>query len=200
MFSGGLSPLARGTLNERRTGYNARRFIPAGAGNSLSPSAVARARSVYPRWRGELPGRPAPPELIIGLSPLARGTPMAFGKRHQHVRFIPAGAGNSTANQLPEPTSPVYPRWRGELMISSYPSICFSGLSPLVRGTRDDSIAADESERFIPAGAGNSAGNITNKINVNGLSPLARGTHAFIRRVWLRLRFIPAGAGNSAIV
>ncbi len=40
---------------------------------------------------------------------------MAFGKRHQHVRFIPAGAGNSTANQLPEPTSPVYPRWRGEL-------------------------------------------------------------------------------------
>ena len=82
-------------------------------------------------------------------------------------------------------------------MISSYPSICFSGLSPLARGTRDDSIAADESERFIPAGAGNSAGNITNKINVNGLSPLARGTHAFIRRVWLRLRFIPAGAGNS---
>ncbi len=75
--------------------------------------------------------------------------------------------------------------------------IMLGGLSPLARGTRDDSIAADESERFIPAGAGNSAGNITNKINVNGLSPLARGTHAFIRRVWLRLRFIPAGAGNS---
>ncbi len=113
------------------------RFIPAGAGNSLSPSAVARARSVYPRWRGELPGRPAPPELIIGLSPLARGTPMAFGKRHQHVRFIPAGAGNS-------------------------------------------------------------AGNITNKINVNGLSPLARGTH--VTRHWTAetTRFIPAGAGNSS--
>ena len=123
---------------------------------------------------------------------------MAFGKRHQHVRFIPAGAGNSTANQLPEPTSPVYPRWRGELMISSYPSICFSGLSPLARGTRDDSIAADESELFIPAGAGNSAGNITNKINVNGLSPLARGTH--VTRHWTAetTRFIPAGAGNSS--
>ena len=136
MFSGGLSPLARGTLNERRTGYNARRFIP-------------------------------------------------------------AGAGNSTANQLPEPTSPVYPRWRGELHCNPSARAISRGLSPLARGTRDDSIAADESERFIPAGAGNSAGNITNKINVNGLSPLARGTHAFIRRVWLRLRFIPAGAGNS---
>ena len=82
-------------------------------------------------------------------------------------------------------------------MISSYPSICFSGLSPLARGTRDDSIAADESERFIPAGAGNSAGNITNKINVNGLSPLARGTHPLRCRIPLSLRFIPAGAGNS---
>ncbi len=83
-------------------------------------------------------------------------------------------------------------------MISSYPSICFSGLSPLARGTRDDSIAADESERFIPAGAGNSAGNITNKINVNGLSPLARGTH--VTRHWTAetTRFIPAGAGNSS--
>ncbi len=133
-----------------------------------------------------------------GLSPLARGTPRATSATRINNRFIPAGAGNSTANQLPEPTSPVYPRWRGELMISSYPSICFSGLSPLARGTRDDSIAADESERFIPAGAGNSAGNITNKINVNGLSPLARGTH--VTRHWTAetTRFIPAGAGNSS--
>ena len=82
-------------------------------------------------------------------------------------------------------------------MISSYPSICFSGLSPLARGTRDDSIAADESERFIPAGAGNSAGNITNKINVNGLSPLARGTQPLFKNLVPFYRFIPAGAGNS---
>ncbi len=134
------------------------RFIPAGAGNSLSPSAVARARSVYPRWRGELPGRPAPPELIIGLSPLARGTPMAFGKRHQHVRFIPAGAGNSTANQLPEPTSPVYPRWRGELILFAAESLCRYGLSPLARGTLLINRQILNHERFIPAGAGNSWG------------------------------------------
>ena len=132
------------------------RFIPAGAGNSLSPSAVARARSVYPRWRGELPGRPAPPELIIGLSPLARGTPMAFGKRHQHVRFIPAGAGNSTANQLPEPTSPVYPRWRGELHCNPSARAISRGLSPLARGTHDIELSIYLFFQFIPAGAGNS--------------------------------------------
>ena len=131
---------------------------------------------VYPRWRGEHARLVGVFHEIAGLSPLARGTLFFQEFIFLIERFIPAGAGNSTANQLPEPTSPVYPRWRGELMISSYPSICFSGLSPLARGTRDDSIAADESERFIPACAGNSAGNITNKINVNGLSPLARGT------------------------
>ena len=91
------------------------RFIPAGAGNSLSPSAVARARSVYPRWRGELPGRPAPPELIIGLSPLARGTHPLRCRIPLSLRFIPAGAGNSTHLPLSPGRGTVYPRWRGEL-------------------------------------------------------------------------------------
>ena len=91
------------------------RFIPAGAGNSLSPSAVARARSVYPRWRGELPGRPAPPELIIGLSPLARGTHRSYTRSSNAARFIPAGAGNSTHLPLSPGRGTVYPRWRGEL-------------------------------------------------------------------------------------
>ena len=217
MFSGGLSPLARGTLNERRTGYNARRFIPAGAGNSLSPSAVARARSVYPRWRGELPGRPAPPELIIGLSPLARGTPMAFGKRHQHVRFIPAGAGNSTANQLPEPTSPVYPRWRGELHCNPSARAISRGLSPLARGTHDIELSIYLFFRFIPAGAGNSCFYSSRLAQIAvyprwrgelilfaaeslcryGLSPLARGTPPIFPYRRVAERFIPAGAGNS---
>ena len=135
-----------------------------------------------------------------GLSPLARGTPRATSATRINNRFIPAGAGNSHGIWQTSSTCTVYPRWRGELDSKPVTRTHQPGLSPLARGTSDDSIAADESERFIPAGAGNSAGNITNKINVNGLSPLARGTHAFIRRVWLRLRFIPAGAGNSAIV
>ena len=51
--------------------------------------------AVYPRWRGELDERGTPGRLVVGLSPLARGT----RGRRVHIclisRFIPAGAGNS---------------------------------------------------------------------------------------------------------
>ncbi|AFS55843.1 hypothetical protein O3K_05640 [Escherichia coli O104:H4 str. 2011C-3493] len=50
----GLSPLARGTLNDRKDAAKAMRFIPAGAGNSLKDYFDESEKSVYPRWRGEL--------------------------------------------------------------------------------------------------------------------------------------------------
>lgn len=50
---GGLSPLARGTHNSQINIYFVRRFIPAGAGNTIADApGIARA-TVYPRWRGE---------------------------------------------------------------------------------------------------------------------------------------------------
>ncbi len=70
----GLSPLARGALREEYLQHPQERFIPAGAGNTLSPSAVARARSVYPRWRGEHVAGLIFHDDFYGLSPLARGT------------------------------------------------------------------------------------------------------------------------------
>ena len=54
LFDGGLSPLARGTLNDRKDAAKAMRFIPAGAGNSLKDYFDESEKSVYPRWRGEL--------------------------------------------------------------------------------------------------------------------------------------------------
>ncbi|WP_212740174.1 hypothetical protein, partial [Escherichia coli] len=50
-------------------------------------------------------------------------------------RFIPAGAGNTVAGQIPNLSSPVYPRWRGE--------------------HADFKQARNPAFRFIPAGAGN---------------------------------------------
>ncbi len=70
--------------------------------------------AVYPRWRGEHTGlhraRPAP----AGLSPLARGTLCANLACSTHLRFIPAGAGNTCCVSLSVDQTPVYPRWRGE--------------------------------------------------------------------------------------
>ena len=49
----GLSPLARGTLHMRHFDDLQTRFIPAGAGNTLSTEISELKISVYPRWRGE---------------------------------------------------------------------------------------------------------------------------------------------------
>ena len=72
----GLSPLARGTLLDYATEQYRKRFIPAGAGNTLSNNSKVTDVSVYPRWRGEHFDIDTTSLCQIGLSPLARGTPL----------------------------------------------------------------------------------------------------------------------------
>ncbi len=172
----GLSPLARGTRQASLAALDRTRFIPAGAGNTARSMSSWLETSVYPRWRGEHVARSATSSYQNGLSPLARGTRC----RHIHIqcshRFIPAGAGNTTAAVISRLLKPVYPRWRGEHATVS------------VKGRHG--------ERFIPAGAGNTAlvscsesgstvyprwrGEHIRKHTAAGknfgLSPLARGT------------------------
>ena len=71
---GGLSPLARGTRIKHGLTRRAARFIPAGAGNTIKKLFCVSFRSVYPRWRGEHFYSVNNRSLIVGLSPLARGT------------------------------------------------------------------------------------------------------------------------------
>ena len=92
--------------------------------------------TVYPRWRGEhfyaIPGA----NYFVGLSPLARGTPIHGDSLAGLHRFIPAGAGNTAPPVHHLQMQPVYPRWRGEHWRSSRQPNSFSGLSPLARGTQ----------------------------------------------------------------
>ncbi len=91
----GLSPLARGTQVINEVWEERRRFIPAGAGNSIVQQRDRALSTVYPRWRGELHGIIESLCGVSGLSPLARGT-QRLNTLHGHPsRFIPAGAGNS---------------------------------------------------------------------------------------------------------
>ncbi len=70
----GLSPLARGTPRLGvRVGIIGR-FIPAGAGNTWSWWKPTVPVAVYPRWRGEHRSPSRVVYVIVGLSPLARGT------------------------------------------------------------------------------------------------------------------------------
>ncbi|WP_214278658.1 hypothetical protein, partial [Escherichia coli] len=57
------------------------------------------------------------------------------GKKRAGGRFIPAGAGNSSWLAISFGVSPVYPRWRGELIVHINNRGEFNGLSPLARGT-----------------------------------------------------------------
>ncbi|SLU21034.1 Domain of uncharacterised function (DUF2825) [Klebsiella pneumoniae] len=151
----GLSPLARGTLKQAITEWAGSRFIPAGAGNTSPRGIRYRSRAVYPRWRGEHSDRRGTSALLNGLSPLARGTLVVQPDLEHSVRFIPAGAGNTKQGGQSLCHSTVYPRWRGEHLISSRIAGPITGLSPLARGTPSAIAGNGVSERFIPAGAGN---------------------------------------------
>ncbi|CAK0678187.1 hypothetical protein FGAF1140_09780 [Escherichia coli] len=153
-----------------------------------------------------------------GLSPLARGTPILEFVIWTPMRFIPAGAGNSSSAFLCAVSKSVYPRWRGELSTIYPPLLNGTGLSPLARGTLPLVSCRPRKNRFIPAGAGNSnsytdksskqtvyprwrgelAVPLHQRVQNPGLSPLARGTRCCLYRTLRESRFIPAGAGNSA--
>ena len=91
----GSSPLTRGTPDTSTIHFEAERFIPAYAGNSISVFTIAPLASVHPRLRGELPFGSLVPRDLTGSSPLTRGTHNRKRHCHQLCRFIPAYAGNS---------------------------------------------------------------------------------------------------------
>ena len=153
---GGLSPLARGTPPLRSSTRSISRFIPAGAGNSRSILLALFRLAVYPRWRGELCIKTSVKNFAVGLSPLARGTRTRDAPRFVGTRFIPAGAGNSHHDARATRQGSVYPRWRGELISPGISCSRGRGLSPLARGTLPARLRSPSSDRFIPAGAGNS--------------------------------------------
>ena len=131
----GSSPLARGTRADQHRPAAARRFIPAGAGNTSNSHSITATATVHPRWRGEHTMAPGPIERSGGSSPLARGTHFYLDVAVDDQRFIPAGAGNTSSSS----------RVRAQAI----------GSSPLARGTRATWSPAAWRYRFIPAGAGN---------------------------------------------
>src|SRR5690606_39274473 len=93
----GSSPQVRGTQTRPRRAGGAARFIPAGAGNTRHFSRPSGPISVHPRRCGEHAGRVVSVAGTGGSSPQVRGTqPILFGS-FSLPRFIPAGAGNTSA-------------------------------------------------------------------------------------------------------
>ena len=131
----GLSPLARGTHLFPHPVIYLQRFIPAGAGNTWRGRREILTTAVYPRWRGEHTPSTEQAAQKAGLSPLARGTRMRQRRLSHHLRFIPAGAGNTPTVAQVAAAKAVYPRWRGEHDDKINIVGWRVGLSPLTRGT-----------------------------------------------------------------
>ncbi len=151
----GSSPLARGTRPIAADVGCDRRFIPAGAGNTPDGRASSHSSAVHPRWRGEHFRGLRPFFTFTGSSPLARGTRVARFEQYIHLRFIPAGAGNTTASAGRLAQTSVHPRWRGEHINARAGEWMRAGSSPLARGTHKLLPVRVAGPRFIPAGAGN---------------------------------------------
>ena len=132
-----------------------RRFIPAGAGNTMGTACSPMLRAVHPRWRGEHATNQPGNSLSGGSSPLARGTRLSLRNGVRIRRFIPAGAGNTFEIVLIYGKQAVHPRWRGEHSPLALAMAAMAGSSPLARGTRKPNQQTRAYRRFIPAGAGN---------------------------------------------
>ena len=154
-FGDGSSPQARGTHRDCGAAAAIRRFIPAGAGNTMCRWQWAHSLPVHPRRRGEHGCLGCAALGRRGSSPQARGTRANPMRNAALQRFIPAGAGN-TSNRIPvSRQAAVHPRRRGEHSKPCRIGRIDPGSSPQARGTRFPLAGSKLLNRFIPAGAGN---------------------------------------------
>ena len=151
----GSSPRVRGTPKQPYRSGQARRFIPACAGNTCWCRRRAGSLPVHPRVCGEHWSRGDNMNNDYGSSPRVRGTHLNTNRRWGCPRFIPACAGNTfTPPAAPFPDS-VHPRVCGEHRSVSGRLAAVPGSSPRVRGTLLWFWIRRRLCRFIPACAGN---------------------------------------------
>ena len=217
LITRGSSPRVRGTGIECFALYADPRFIPACAGNSGNTLGFDNVRAVHPRVCGEQSGTVWRSLSGIGSSPRVRGTDKIETRGPPARRFIPACAGNRVKRSYSRLMRTVHPRVCGEQAVGDIRRHSVTGSSPRERGTATSRAANFCGVRFIPACAGNRAGQavragllpvhprvcgeqdsqIQSICAVVGSSPRVRGTDwNFCNTRWL-CRFIPACAGNS---
>ena len=173
--------------------------------------------SAHPRSRGEHSTPPAAMQVWSGSSPLARGTHKKDAHNKEHVRLIPARAGNTRGYRTVSMFLSAHPRSRGEHTGYGVTSDGVPGSSPLARGTQGAGSGGHPPRRLIPARAGNTyrvSGSVRwasahprsrgehfsssrHFMPGTGSSPLARGTQNTTPTHPKKIRLIPARAGNT---
>ena len=151
----GSSPRLRGThagaeLHQRLPG-----IIPALAGNTLGFSKIMHTRRDHPRACGEHSNSPFPPHPHRGSSPRLRGTRAVGRMRYGRGGIIPALAGNTELKYVLMADAGDHPRACGEHGGAAHAAGDRLGSSPRLRGTHQRVVRVDDTDRIIPALAGN---------------------------------------------
>ena len=184
------------------------RFIPAGAGNTPYRPGVHDERAVHPRGRGEHISTRSLGLCSSGSSPRARGTLTPCLRHTCLIRFIPAGAGNTSfPSGIPHNIFGSSPRARGTRQVcpsasprargthnSWHPKV---GFIPAGAGNTKHQLGRDRRRSVHPRGRGEHPGKPTHLRFCSGSSPRARGTRGTCPIRTPLQRFIPAGAGNT---
>ena len=95
-----------------------------------------------------------PVSLFLGLSPRVRGSRLVFHRHRREDRSIPACAGEPSSGAFDFSAYQVYPRVCGGACFVWGNTEQTIGLSPRVRGSRNFGSLRRESQRSIPACAG----------------------------------------------
>ena len=123
-------------------------------GNRQRRWADAAGRWVYPRACGGTQGRRAGENRMHGLSPRVRGNPGSRCGRWGCDGSIPARAGEPTPRPRRLRRLRVYPRACGGTGYGQPTTVTVAGLSPRVRGNREDRGRRTLGRGSIPARAG----------------------------------------------
>ena len=150
----GSSPLARGRRIDPHGAATLWGLIPAGAGQTPSPSSDSSAPWAHPRWRGADVGVVVDVGVAKGSSPLARGRRHEDRDGRAGNGLIPAGAGQTPRRGDHGWRISAHPRWRGADRHGRTSPQVATGSSPLARGRRARRRHCPRREGLIPAGAG----------------------------------------------
>ena len=212
----GLSPRVRGNHDHPADSLSLLRSIPACAGEPWSSGTSRAASRVYPRVCGGTGSRGAGLGGAPGLSPRVRGNPGCRRAPTMRRGSIPACAGEPRVPSSTDDEARVYPRVCGGTLDRGQEFVRASGLSPRVRGNREDRHRPREGLGSIPACAGEPSrrwwtsslaqvyprvcGGTRRRPTLPrldaGLSPRVRGNHKDARARFARSRSIPACAGE----
>ena len=174
-------------------GAIASRIIPACAGQLSLGSERRVAAWDHPRLCGAVCRGTIMAKMLLGSSPLVRGSSEAGVSPNRCPRIIPACAGQFLSPMGGRPHSWDHPRLCGAVGIGGFTRLRSLGSSPLVRGSSAQQIPASVGDGIIPACAGQFMSNCTNM-------SLTRDHPRLCGAVVTRLSFAVVEVGSSPLV